>query len=169
MINPYRRTTSAMIGGLPGRESAWVLVEAAVFDRINPFRQRKADAPEAGGILMGYRRGAHLHVVEATIPGDDDLGTRVSFRRSAKGHREQALSAWHRSDHTLDYLGEWHTHPEQTPSPSGTDHRAWGELLAGRLGQPLVFMILGVEAVLWLGCGQGTSITAVAMAPAAAD
>lgn len=155
-----------MIGGLPGSESAWILVEAAVFDRINPYRQRESAAPESGGILLGYRRGAHLHVVEATIPGREDHGTRVSFRRSAKGHREQALSGWHRSDHTLGYLGEWHTHPEQAPSPSRTDHHAWGELLAGRPGQPLIFMILGIETGLWLGCGQGDNVTDVEMASA---
>ncbi|WP_185754343.1 Mov34/MPN/PAD-1 family protein [Luteibacter sp. 9135] len=165
MINPYLRATVAMIGSIPGREDAWVLVEAAVFDRIDPLRQRGAAAPEAGGILLGYRRGAHLHIVEATIPGQEDRSTRVSFHRSATGHRERALSGWQRSDHTLDYLGEWHTHPEQTPGPSGTDHRAWTELLAARPGRSLIFMILGIQTGLWLGCGQGDTVKFVSMTP----
>lgn len=152
-----------MIGGLPGRDDAWVLVEAAVFDRVNPFRQRESAATESGGILLGYRRGAHLHVVQATTPGHGDHGTRVSFRRSANGHREQALSGWHRSDRTLDYLGEWHTHPEQAPSPSGTDHRAWAELLAARPDRSLVFLILGIDKGLWLGYGQGETLSALSL------
>lgn len=166
MIDPCMRASPAIIGGLPGHKGAWILVEGAVLERIQPFRQRERAAPESGGILLGYRRGAHLHVVDATIPGQEDRGTRVSFRRSANGHREQALAGWHRSDHTLDYVGEWHTHPERAPSPSGTDYRAWGELLAARPGQPLVFMILGIETDLWLGCGQGGAVRGVAMAPA---
>jgi integrative and conjugative element protein (TIGR02256 family) len=165
VINPYLRSTQAMIGGLPGREDAWVLIEAAVFDRVNPFRQRESAAPESGGILLGYRRGAHLHVVQATTPGHGDHGTRGSFRRSANGHREQALSGWHSSDHTLDYLGEWHTHPEPMPSPSGTDHRAWRELLAARLGRPLVFMILGIDDGIWLGYGHGNVLSAISIEP----
>ena len=165
VIDPLRRSAPAMIGGLPGQEDAWVLVEPAVFDRVNPFRQRESAASEAGGILLGYRRGAHLYVVVATAPGHEDHGTRVSFRRSANGDREQALSGWYRSDHALDYLGEWHTHPEQTPNPSGTDHRAWRELLAAHPGRPLIFMIMGIDDGIWLGYGYGDNLCALSLEP----
>lgn len=100
-----------------------------------------------------------------TTPGHGDHATRVSFRRSANGHLEQALSGWHRSDRTLDYLGEWHTHPEQTPSPSGTDHRAWTELLAAGPGRSLVFMVLGIDEGLWLRYGQGETLSALYLEP----
>lgn len=45
-----------------------VLVEEKLFDEQSRFRQLEASSPEAGGILMGYRRGNHTHVTEATLP-----------------------------------------------------------------------------------------------------
>jgi integrative and conjugative element protein (TIGR02256 family) len=122
---------------------------------INLFRQRSSKAPEAGGILIGYRRADHLHIVEATAPGPGDTGTRISFRRDDPSHQRRASARWQDSSGYLDYLGEWHTHPEMSPSPSGTDRRAWQEVVARRPTEVFVFAILGIEHGMWVGCGRG--------------
>jgi integrative and conjugative element protein (TIGR02256 family) len=157
----------AIIGPHPYREGAWILVEADLLARLAKYRQRALTAPESGGLLLGYRRGMHLHVIAATEPGPDDRSSRVSFRRSERGHRDKALAMWRESRGHIDYLGEWHTHPEQHPTPSGTDYRAWAELMSDRPGKPFVFIILGMTTNLWLGCGSGDQMRAVKAAPEA--
>jgi integrative and conjugative element protein (TIGR02256 family) len=39
--------------------------------------------------------------------------------------RLHVIEAWIRTSGTLDYLGEWHTHPEDTPRPSSIDRQQW--------------------------------------------
>lgn len=50
----------------------------------------------------------------------------------------------------MDYLGEWHTHPEINPSPSGMDISEWTKITS-RQPRPMVFMILGISGEIWLG------------------
>lgn len=139
----------------PFHDGGFVLFEPGVLSAINPFRQRSSKTSEAGGVLIGYRRADHLHIVEATVPGPRDAGTRVSFRRDDLSHQRRASACWQDSHGYLDYLGEWHTHPEMSPSPSGTDLRAWQEVVARRPAEVFVFAILGIEDGMWVGCGRG--------------
>ena len=131
-----------------------ILFELSVLNAIAPFRQCSSRSPEAGGILIGYRRGDHLHIVDATVPGPNDTGTRVSFRREDLSHQRRASARWRDSNGYLDYIGEWHTHPELSPSPSGTDRRAWQEIVARRPSEVFVFVIMGIEDGIWVGCGR---------------
>ena len=144
--------------GHPFYGGAWILVEPSVLKVIDPFRQRSLDAPEAGGILLGYRRETHLHVVEATVPGPADRRTRTFFGRDDSIHRKRAITQWRNSNRYMDYLGEWHTHPERSPSPSATDRRAWSEITARRSHDSYVFIILGTREGIWAGCGLGGSL-----------
>ena len=46
--------------------AAKILIEDSAWALLQPFRQSKAASTEAGGIFLGYRRGPHLHIVDAT-------------------------------------------------------------------------------------------------------
>jgi integrative and conjugative element protein (TIGR02256 family) len=51
---------------------------------------------------------------------------------------------WKTTGGEVDYLGEWHTHPESIPSPSGIDQHEWSRLMSKRGGgSPLVTAIVG--------------------------
>lgn len=134
---------------------ALVLIEPDLMAKFETFRQLTQRAPEAGGILLGYRRGEHLHVTEATFPHAEDRQGRYSFHRHARHHQRRALTRWAATNHTMDYLGEWHTHPEEIPSPSTVDVRNWREITAGR-GVPMLFLICGMSSY-WLGAGLSGS------------
>ncbi len=110
---------------------------------------RYAGKQERGGILLGTRRGTHLHILEATLPQRWDRGSMFAFRRSARGHQEVAIKRWKSSGQTIDWLGEWHSHPESIPSPSGIDLHSWTSIVAARK-TPMVFLIIGYHD-LWLG------------------
>lgn len=141
-----------MLRALPfGPSGAKLLIEAALLERLAPFRQVAWSAPEAGGILLGYRRGPHTHVTEATTPSQSDVRRRFGFFRHAAHHQRVALRRWKETGQTLDYVGEWHTHPEDDPKPSGIDQRHWLEITAAS-ARPMVFVIVGRTSN-WLGVG----------------
>ncbi|WP_080704850.1 Mov34/MPN/PAD-1 family protein [Bordetella bronchiseptica] len=111
------------------------------------YRQRLFWQPEGGGILLGRRRGKHLEVVLATEPSPKDRRATFSFVREANGHAEFAELAWHQGDKKIDYLGEWHTHPENVPNPSGVDRREWGKLVAQRPNSTLLVVVVGINSL----------------------
>ncbi|MDE2465343.1 MAG: Mov34/MPN/PAD-1 family protein [Alphaproteobacteria bacterium] len=140
MVNPFQT------GGL-------ILFEGEVLAGIARYRQQSATAPEQGGVLLGYRRDPHLHVVTATFPARGDRATRFFFKRDDPSHAATALRMWKRTKRMMDYLGEWHTHPESHPSPSSIDTRAWATIRAASL-EVMLFMIAGTGEDCWMGCGN---------------
>lgn len=135
-----------------------VLIESTVMTNLSIYRQDQKSMPEAGGILLGYRRDPHVHVIDATVPGQDDRGLRTRFWRSASAHQQAAQEAWRRSGGTLDYVGEWHTHPQACPSPLTIDICQWTKISTSRQGEEMIFLILGAEHGLWLGFDDGSGI-----------
>lgn len=139
---------------------AWVLIEDVVLARVAEFRQATQAAREAGGILLGFRRGPHLHVAGLSTPMAADRRARHSFHRHAAGHARFATRSWRRSGGRCDYVGEWHTHPDPAPAPSAMDLREW-RLILRRRAEPMVLLICGTDGI-WLGVGWRGSIRAVA-------
>ena len=159
-LTAARRAVTTMLRTQPfGDESAKLLVEPSVLDILGRYRQLTPDALEAGGILLGFRRGAHLHVSDATVPQPSDVRHRFSFHRRASNHQAIARKRWSLSNRTMDYLGEWHTHPEDMPAPSRIDLRNWESILTEK-GQPMVFLIIGICQT-WVGLGAQKQIRVV--------
>jgi len=140
-----------------------ILIESEVMTTLGRYRQRSSNACEAGGILLGHRRGVHLHITEATEPTEHDIRTRTSFVRSQKVHQEVALEKWRVSEGTVDYLGEWHTHPELDPQPSSIDRREWKAICKLRGSLAMVFIIAGTTSDTWFGVGRATAIASLHM------
>lgn len=93
--------------------------------------QSRGSSPEAGGILLGrlLLESNFVSVDGVTVPGPDDRQGRFSFFRAERPAQLAVNEAWARSGGTLNYLGEWHTHPEDDPTPSGRDLREWRRLV----------------------------------------
>lgn len=114
---------------------------------------------EAGGLLLGSVHGAHLLIEQATVPTAWDKRFRYLFERMPFGHEAIALSRWTASQGTVRYLGEWHTHPEDHPHPSGLDRSEWNRLAAQRRDERSILVVivgrksLYVELVPSSGCG----------------
>jgi integrative and conjugative element protein (TIGR02256 family) len=138
-------------------DDGFVLIEDRVLQVLARHRQLHHGAPESGGILLGFRRGLHLHVTEATAPLASDKASRTRFFRSAAPHQRTAFARWRESGGTMDYLGEWHTHPECSPSPSMIDTRGWERISSTRKA-PMLFVIAGTQDRLWIGLGTATGL-----------
>ena len=110
--------------------------------------QHKLSDCEAGGILLGTVHGSNILLTDATVPTARDRQFRYLFERLPFGHRVIAQRRWRASAGTVRYLGEWHTHPQNHPLPSGLDQSEWGELARKRLdGRPMLAVIVGRSAL----------------------
>lgn len=99
---------------------------------------------EAGGLLLGSVHGGHLLIEQATVPTAWDKRFRYLFERMPFGHEAIALSRWTATQGIVRYLGEWHTHPEDHPHPSGLDRSEWNRLSAQRRDtRPMLAVIVG--------------------------
>lgn len=139
----------------------------AALNAVDPYVQRRADQPEAGGLLLGrHILSSRDVIVDAiTIPTPDDRQSRYRFFRAARAHQHSVDRAWRESGGTCTYLGAWHTHPERDPSPSRIDRLKWRrKLVTDRYTDWLFFLILGTEvARAWEGrpSGRLSALTAL--------
>ena len=101
-----------------------VLVHDDVLIEMKRFRQMSGTTPESCGLLLGYVYQAAFEVTNITGPKPSDVRFRFGYERKRAGHLEEAMSFWQRSNGLIGYIGEWHTHPQLTPSPSALDLRA---------------------------------------------
>jgi integrative and conjugative element protein (TIGR02256 family) len=143
-----------MMWNNPFDESSKILIEPQVIALICGYCQDQTASLEAGGILLGYRREGHIHIVKATIPQFDDRRMRFRFHRRDRNHQKVATLQWTLSGNTMDYVGEWHTHPEIEPTPSPLDMSEWQKICDIRQAS-MVFLIVGWIGALWLGVSHG--------------
>jgi integrative and conjugative element protein (TIGR02256 family) len=118
--------------------------ETGVIDQFLRYIQFKETAPESGGLLLGTVHGDHFIVKEITTPTIWDKCHRYLFKRSPIGHAKVAEDRWNRSNGFVRYIGEWHTHPEDNPTPSFIDITEWRKLAEVRSDKrPLLGVIVG--------------------------
>lgn len=118
--------------------------DAAVLEVFTKHIQRRVRDCEAGGILMGTVHEASLLVKEASGPTGRDVRRQYFFERMPFRHRALARSRWRSSAGTMRYLGEWHTHPLDHPTPSPLDRIEWTQLARKRAdGRPMLAVIVG--------------------------
>ena len=86
------------------------------------YRQVANNAPEAGGILIGYENTStgNFTVSGATVPQASDIRSRITLFLG-KQHRELLK----KMDPPYGCIGTWHTHPSSVPDPSSVDLRDW--------------------------------------------
>lgn len=131
------------------------LVQDVVMQLQN-YSQLENDNHEAGGVLLGryILESSDVVVDQITEPTLSDLRSRFGFTRNTEGHQELVSQAWHESEGTCHYLGEWHTHPELKPMPSRVDVTNWKRLLSCYRADsdPLYFVIVGMTTIaVWQG------------------
>lgn len=127
-----------------------VLLQKTILPLLDTYRQVDRKSLEAGGILLGCRRDPHLEVARITEPGVGDVRKRIFFDRRDPCHQRGAIEAWRDSGRFIDYLGDWHTHPEPSPTPSGVDFEQW-RLLRGQTNiDPMLELIVGTKEM-WVG------------------
>ncbi len=109
--------------------------------------QRHRWSPEAGGILLGrvLLPNGSVVVHKVTVPNRHDRAGRFRFFRAQRPAQAAVRAAWSESGGELNYLGEWHTHPEDDPTPSPHDRADWHRLVQTQQYEQraLFFVIVG--------------------------
>lgn len=86
--------------------------------------QARVKAPlETGGALLGWRDSNELVVTGLIGAGPAALHTSRSFHPDHQWQVSQIESAFNRTAGDLDYLGDWHSHPDGATIMSGEDRR----------------------------------------------
>lgn len=148
---------------LPG--GGFLILPIDVLDKMKKHAQILENDFEAGGLIIGALRQKkeerfllnsppHIEITDISEPGLKDLRTRFSFVRKGKHHRLLVNKAKTISNNNIDYLGEWHTHPEANPFPSSIDIFHWKKNLKGRHA---VLIIIGIEST-WVGYWNGKKV-----------
>jgi integrative and conjugative element protein (TIGR02256 family) len=137
-----------------------VLIHDSVIEVFAKYAQVNPSAPESGGILLGHVRAPHLEILDASEPTFWDKRLRYFFDRGSRGHSEMAERRWRESAGLVRYVGEWHTHPEDYPTPSYIDRAGWIALANKRQDErPVLAIVVGRKALhVELVNRDGTSI-----------
>lgn len=98
-----------------------LIVQQGVWELFQAFVQHHPRAPESGGILLGCSLEGEDYVTRASIPTLWDRQQRCLFIRDMRSAQLFIDYEWRNSGGTINYMGEWHTHPEDHPVPSRQD------------------------------------------------
>lgn len=121
-------------------QTLWIAPPA--LRHVNRHLQSTPWATEAGGQLFGTITSEQVCVIEVSGPYAGDERSRYRYR-SNPAAAQHAIEDRHKRG--LLYLGEWHTHAEDSPSASGLDEDAMRRLVSSSQlnSDALLLMIVG--------------------------
>jgi integrative and conjugative element protein (TIGR02256 family) len=86
--------------------------------------------------------------------------TNRSCIRDIKPANQFIKNEFEESNHTRIYIGEWHTHPEDIPTPSFVDVRSIHDIFEKAKRKYLIVAIVGYNDIYW-GCYDGKAMRKV--------
>jgi integrative and conjugative element protein (TIGR02256 family) len=101
-----------------------LLIDITLSDGVSDFIRAEVESSsdaETGGILIGYTDGQSVVVVKATGPGPKAKRSRTRLERDVEYVQRQLDDAEKALGSKGRYVGEWHSHLESDPKPSGRD------------------------------------------------
>ncbi len=114
-----------------------------VIQIFSKFKQDEKKKNESGGILLGYLIGDNIHISKVTIPNKFDKSSRYTFERNKDAAQIVVDHEFINSNGMIIYLGEWHTHPEDHPTPSGQDKiMIRDQYKKGKLNEPFLLLLI---------------------------
>jgi integrative and conjugative element protein (TIGR02256 family) len=110
-----------------GESGQHIVFEAQVLDHFYRWKQLHSGMSEAGGQLFGLVDSSRVTIKVATGPRHSDRRGRFFFMADRFAERRE-ITTMYKSG--LHYFGDWHTHPQKVPTPSGTDLVSIADLFA---------------------------------------
>ena len=90
-----------------------------VLEHMFSQKQKHWLSRESGGQLFASFGNENIVVTEATGPRKQDKRGRFSFWPHRPSEQKEINQRYKEAG--LHFVGDWHTHPERTPNPSGGD------------------------------------------------
>lgn len=125
-----------------------VVFSKKVTATLNSYKQLRNEQHESGGILLGKIYKDVIVVDEISVPSDEDKSGRFHFERNVEKAQQIIKNAWNQSNGERIYLGEWHTHPENMPTPSSDDKKLIKNMLKDSIMEIdfLLMVIIGLKS-----------------------
>jgi len=121
---------------------------------LRGYRQ-SAIALETGGALAGFLRKDDIWVISHPMaPSPRNRAGRFWVKRHRGDAQKFVEGVFRETDGIVNYIGEWHTHPEPVLTPSGKDRKMIADLLrTSRLEiRFLIGVIVGTSGALCVWC-----------------
>jgi len=107
-----------------GTSGQTVIFTDRILDYFSLHRQINTVQPEAGGQLFAVISGSEIHITDITGSRNTDTRHRFQYVPDRKLEQVEINS---RFGSGLHYVGDWHTHPESTGTPSSRDLQSMRE------------------------------------------
>jgi integrative and conjugative element protein (TIGR02256 family) len=101
-----------------GKAGQEIVIHPDVLRHFHRHRQSSIIAPEVGGQLFAEFLPGRVCIRIATGPANEDKRGRFWFVPNQNRQNAEIQKLF---KERLHFVGDWHTHPELVPSPSGTD------------------------------------------------
>ena len=146
---------------LPNGKTVDLLSEA--LNKMIQWKQDDNQKTESCGFILGYKNSetGNITLSDITTPQKGDYRSRCFCKLKDKLHFELIKRNIEKKNF---YMGVWHTHPENTPSPSFIDYRDWNEILEkDSTGSEFAFFIIigQAEFKMWVGSYETNEILEV--------
>lgn len=109
-----------------GTSGQVLVLRRPVLGRFARYRQHHCWQTEAGGQLFAKLSGNLIDVVEATGPRASDHRCRWRYEPD-KGAEQREIDEHHARG--LHFIGDWHSHAQRLPVPSGLDIVSMAEMV----------------------------------------
>ena len=112
---------------------------------------REAGQREIGGMLFAEQLApAYFRLIDFSI--DTSSGSPTHFRRDQRAHRKALNEFFEKTGRNFgrfNYLGEWHSHPLFSVTPSGDDVETMQSLVDNRTSEISFALLLIVRLRFW--------------------
>lgn len=134
-----------------------------VLDEIFAWLQNDHYKPESGGYIIGYQHKDTGNIVLEMVSTPHELDEKSRIRFDIKDPQHNLLLRLAQRKKSY-YMGVWHTHPQDIPTPSSIDWEDWKQTLAvDKTGCEYIFFIIAGTAGtrVWVGNKNENSITEI--------
>lgn len=135
-----------------------VIIDQVLSEKLLSYKQTNENSPETGGVLMGelYLKSNKIKITHILV-GELTSSSKYGLELNVKYLQKKIDEIWQKSDGTITYLGDWHTHPEIKPKPSFIDYKTFiKNYYSSQFNQNiLLYMILGNGDSLWFKSFNG--------------
>ncbi len=120
-----------------------ISITRSVLNLIEKFKQTSKNANESGGILLGQVADDKVYILKVSTPNKFDKASRYSFDCNKDAAQVIIDYEFNNSGRKTIYIGEWHTHPENFPNPSGVDRKMIdNQYFKNKLNEPFLILII---------------------------
>jgi len=120
-----------------------IIISHSALNVIEKFKQNSKKDNESGGILLGQVTNKNVYILKVTTPNKFDRASRYSFDCNKDAAQVIINYEFLNSGQKTIYIGEWHTHPENYPNPSGVDKMMIDrQYFKNKINEPFLILII---------------------------